>query len=122
MILIVGKDRAILDKAKEVLNRTRQVFLASDSTHAIELARTLNFSVTLVDLDIGAARGVQFIHKLHEQFPDLPIIAIAATSVSRKYLLESLGQSGVVEVLQKPITADWKPVVEKVRAMRGPVQ
>jgi hypothetical protein len=34
-------------------------------------------------------------------------------------VLEATKEFGVVEVLNKPITAEWKPVVERIRARRA---
>lgn len=39
MILVVEDDVSFLEQAQEILNRTRQVFLASDAERAVELAR-----------------------------------------------------------------------------------
>ena len=47
MILVVDDDEALLEQAQEILNRNRQVFLASDADRAFELARELGFSVAL---------------------------------------------------------------------------
>ncbi len=114
MILVVNHDPVFLEKAREILNRDRRVFLASNSTQAYELARTLGFSVALVDLDLPGD-GLELIRKIHGTIPDLPIIAI-----STAFELDELeGEDvGVVEVLRKPITPGWKPVVERIRARR----
>lgn len=115
MILVVDDDPIFLEKAREVLNRDRQVFLASNAAQAYELARTLGFSVALVDLDLPGD-GLELIRKIHGTIPDLPIIAIS--SAFRVSELEGAGDVGVVEVLRKPVTSEWKPIVERIRARR----
>jgi DNA-binding response OmpR family regulator len=117
MILVVASDPTVLDQAQQVLNRERQVFLALDVTQALELAGNLGFSVALIDLDLPGGAGFDLIRTMRRSTPDLQIIAIA----SRLYSLtpEDAHKLGVVEVLRKPITADWKPVVERIRARRA---
>ena len=76
MILVVDNDPTILDQAQLILNRERQVFLAKDSTRALDLAGSLGFSVALVDLDLPAGAGFDLIRTLRRSVPDLQIIAI----------------------------------------------
>jgi CheY-like chemotaxis protein len=117
MILVVDDDVLFLERASKILNRDRQVFLATDSKQAFELAEDLGFSVALVDLDLKGRAGLSLIQELREGFPDLPIIAISAVLHGPE--LDSARELGVVEILQKPITSDWKSVVERVRATKA---
>jgi len=117
MILVVDDDPKFLERAREVLNRERQVFFASNSRQALTLAKDLGFSVVLVDLDLGHDDGLVLIRQMNERFPGLPIIAVSETPA--KAIVEVAKGFGAVEVLQKPITPEWKPFVEKVRALRN---
>ena len=117
MILIVDDDPQFLDKARQILNRDRQVFLASNSYQAFALAQNLGFSVVLVDLDLKREDGMALIRDLRERCPGLPIVAISEQT--QKTTRDLVRELGLVEVLQKPITPEWKPVVERVRAMRA---
>jgi DNA-binding response OmpR family regulator len=114
MILVVDADPNFLEKAREILNRDRQVFLATDAKRAFKLAADLGFSVALVDLDLGRENGLELIRQMRECFPDLPVIAIS--SGLTRDARESAKGMGAVEVLEKPITQAWKPVVERVRS------
>ena len=116
MILVVDNDPAVLDQAQQILNRDRQVFLALDATRALELSGNLGFSVALVDLDLPGGAGFDLIRTLRRNVPDLQIIAV--TDAISSFSPEDAKKLGVVEVLRKPITKDWKPVVEQVRARR----
>jgi CheY-like chemotaxis protein len=116
MILVVDHDPEVLETAAQILNRDRQVFLASTGEQAFEMVQRLGFSVVLVDLDLpGGAYAL--IEKLHDANPDLLIIAIAGAM--RASVLKATEEFGVVEVLTKPITPEWKPVVERIRARRA---
>src|SRR6266513_2047796 len=76
MILVVDHDPEVLEKAAQILNRDRQVFLASTAKQAFEMVQRLGFSVVLVDLALPGG-GFALIQKLHDANPDLLIIAIA---------------------------------------------
>ena len=117
MILVVDDDPTFLERAREILNRTRQVFLASSSRQALILAQDLGFSVVLVDLNLKREDCIGLIRRIREEFPGLPVIAIAeSVEDATAELVRGLG---VAEILQKPITPEWKPVVERVRALRA---
>ena len=115
MILVVDNDPEVLERAAQILNRDRQVFLASSAEQAFEMVQRLGFSVVLVDLALPGG-GFVLIQKLHDANPDLLIIAIAGAI--KASVLEATKELGVVEVLKKPITPEWKPVVERIRARR----
>ena len=117
LILVVDDDPQFLERARQILNRDRQVFLASNSYQAFALAQNLGFSVVLVDLDLKREDGMALIRDLVERCPGLPIIAI--TEQTQKAARDLAKELGAVEVLEKPITPEWKPVVERVRAMRA---
>jgi CheY-like chemotaxis protein len=114
-ILVVDSDASFLGLAGTLLNKTRKVFLARDARQAFELATDLGFSVALVDLDLKGKDGLSLIEEMRTHFPDLPIIAISSAMEE----LESAREAGAVEVLMKPITPNWKPVVERIRAQNA---
>jgi CheY-like chemotaxis protein len=117
MILVVDSDPRVLDQAQQILNRDRQVFLALDATRALELSGNLGFSVALVDLDLPGGAGFDLIRTLRRNVPDLQIIAV--TNAIHSLSAEDAKKLGVVAVLKKPITPDWKPVVDRIRASRA---
>lgn len=117
MILVVDHDPEVLEKAREVLNRDRQVFLASTASQAFSMVERLGFSVALVDLELPGD-AYTLIQRLHDANPDLLIIAIISGAMKAS-VFEATKDIGVVEVLKKPITSEWKPVVERIRARRA---
>ena len=92
------------------------MLVVSDAERAFDLAQHLGFSVALVDLDLRAD-GFALIRKLRDSVPELSIIVIS--SAFHNITLEDAKKLGAVEVLKKPITPDWKPVVERVREHRN---
>src|SRR5579883_1677472 len=114
MILVADDDIEFLTLASELLNRDRKVFLAFDAQQAFMLAQHLGFSVALVDLDLKGKDGLLLIQKLRGTLPHLPVIAISSSIGSDA--VDTAKQFGAVEVLVKPITHEWKPIVERFRA------
>jgi CheY-like chemotaxis protein len=117
MILVVDHDPEVLETAREILNHDRQVFLASTASQAFSMVERLGFSVVLVDLELPG-NAYTLIQKLHDAYPDLLIIAIISGAMKAS-VFEATKDLGVVEVLKKPITPEWKPVVERIRARRA---
>ncbi|HXI43572.1 MAG TPA: response regulator, partial [Bryobacteraceae bacterium] len=70
MILVVDHDPEALEKARDILNRDRHVFLASSADEALALVQRIGFSVVLVDLDLPGD-GYVLIQKLHDANPEL---------------------------------------------------
>ena len=115
MILVVDDDPEILEQAPRILNRDRHVFLASTAAQALNMVQRLGFSVALVDLELPG--GSALIQKLHDCDPDLLIVGVkGAMKASAQQGAESIG---IVEYLHKPITPEWKPIVERIRAKRA---
>jgi DNA-binding response OmpR family regulator len=115
MILVVDHDPEVLEQAQKILNREHQVLLASTAAQALDMMQRLGFSVVLVDLELPG--GYALIQLLHDKNPSLLIIGVrGAVKASVQQGTET---GAIVEYLQKPITPEWKPVVERVRAKRA---
>lgn len=115
MILIIDDDPTFLEEAREILNHERRVFFAGNSQLALRLAGDLGFSVVLVDLELGGENGLELISQIREKFPGLPIIAVDDSS-PRTRATRAM-ELGAIEILRKPITPAWKPVVERIRGL-----
>ena len=102
MILVVDNDPDVLEQAQKILNRDRQVFLASTAQQAYAMVERLGFSLVLVDL--GLPDAYSLIQRLQDTNPDLLIIGISgAMQASVEKATKDLG---IVEVLHKPITPE----------------
>jgi CheY-like chemotaxis protein len=114
MILVVDHDPDVLEMAAKILNRDRQVFLATTAKQAFEILARLNgFSVVLVDLDLPGD-PYALIQKLHNLDPALLIVATSGAMTAS--LRDATAAPEVVAVLKKPVTPEWKPVGEPLRA------
>jgi CheY-like chemotaxis protein len=114
MILVVDDDPAFLEQVGPALEPKRGVLFAGDAARAMELAVGLQeLSVALIDLDLPGADGFTLIDELRERVPGLPTIAISG--VFQPDVLESAKALGATAVLRKPITPEWKTVVDEIR-------
>jgi CheY-like chemotaxis protein len=118
MILIVDDDPRFLAEAENNLAPHRSILFAGNARHAIDLISVVgqDLSVALVDLDLPGESGFDLISKLHRQFPDLPIIAISG--IYKDLPLETARVLGASEILRKPITPEWKDIIQHVCSMR----
>ena len=57
--------------------------------------------------------GFSLIREMRRHFPDLPVIAMSG--VFQSNVLESAMAFGAADALHKPITAEWKVVMDRVR-------
>jgi len=116
MILVVDDDSTFLEQAQKALDRDRQVYIASDADQAWSLAQRFGFSVMLVDLELGEGDGLDLIERLHDAFPKVAIVAISDRMSGRRELTH-LKARGAAALLSKPITPEWKTLVEQLPAM-----
>jgi CheY-like chemotaxis protein len=114
MILVVDDDPAFLEQVGPALEPSRGVLFAGDAARAMELAVGLkDVSVALIDLDLPGTDGFALIDELRERVPELPTIAMSG--VLQPDVLESAKALGAAAVLRKPITPEWKTVVNDIR-------
>jgi CheY-like chemotaxis protein len=113
MVLLVDDDPKFLEKARELLDTGQGIFLAGSAEQAKNLLGTVGsgFTLVMVDLDLPGQDGFSLIREMRQFFPDIPIIAISG--VFQRNVLESAKVFGAVDALQKPITPEWKSVVER---------
>ena len=113
MILVVDDDATFLEIIKATLKPERGLFFVKRGVDAVKFAKNLDISVVLVDLQLDAESGFDVIRDIHSACPALPIIAISGACT--RAVLESTKMFGAIEVLEKPVTAEWKKVVDRVR-------
>ena len=116
MILVVDDDSSFLQKARTLFTDEWQVFFATNTKQALSLANDLEFNVVLVDLVLGIENGYELIGELHRRFPGLPIVAMSG--VVKEDLLKLAKSFGATASLAKPITPEWKTIVDHLRQTR----
>ncbi|NID16011.1 response regulator [Luteibacter yeojuensis] len=122
-ILIVDDHPMMREGLRSTLERERDMKVvgeASDGGDAIDQFRALRPTVTLIDLQMSPVDGVQAIAKIHEDFPEAPLIVLTTypgdARVSRalrtgamSYLLKTASSDEVVRTVR--FAADGKKVV-----------
>jgi|SRR5579871_1400765 len=93
-----------------------QFFLRVGSQQAFQLAQRLGFSVALSGSGFERERWPLTDTEAPGEFPRSPLIAVS--SILSEHQRDTVKELGVVEFLQKPITPQWKSVVERIRASR----
>jgi YesN/AraC family two-component response regulator len=94
-----------------------QVIEARDGEEALELFAINNVDLVISDIIMPNMDGVDFVSRLRESFPDVPILTISGGSrvVSARFGLDSALLSGANDSLTKPFNA--KQLIEKVQKL-----
>jgi DNA-binding NtrC family response regulator len=122
VLLIVDADPSFLELAQQQLvDGFREVLFAGTATHAIELLRAVGMEVSAAVINVRLPKpqnGISLIQELHQDYPGLPIVAVTAQGDVKE--VKRAKAAGAAEVLQKPITEEWRSVIKQVRNRPAP--
>lgn len=119
-ILLVDDEDLLREGVREILEMSdHTVIEASDGLQALEKFAVNNVDLVITDVVMPNMDGVDFVTKLREMFPDVPILTISGGSrvVSARFGLDSALLSGANASLTKPFNA--KQLLEKVTQLLG---
>ncbi|MFD0668620.1 response regulator transcription factor [Ramlibacter sp. MAHUQ-53] len=114
-ILLVDDEDLLREGVREILEMSdHTVIEAGDGQQALEKFAVNNVDLVITDVVMPNMDGVDFVTKLRELFPDVPILTISGGSrvVSARFGLDSALLSGANASLTKPFNA--KQLLEKV--------
>ena len=113
MILIVDDDPKFLDEAYELLAERGRPLFARTAKEAFQLLEMLGtqLEAVVVDLDLPDVDGYSLIRHVRTEYPKLPVIAVSG--VYQGHALEIAKMIGAAKVLPKPISPEWKAVIEE---------
>ncbi|MEK7344218.1 MAG: response regulator [Pseudomonadota bacterium] len=117
-ILLVDDEDLLREGVREILELSDfQVIEARDGVEALELFAVNNVDLVISDIVMPNMDGVDFVSRLRESFPAVPILTISGGSrvVSARFGLDSALLSGANSSLTKPFTA--AQLLEKVNAL-----
>jgi CheY-like chemotaxis protein len=105
-IVVADEDRAVAGLVIEtLLDDGHAVFQAYDGLSAVELALGLKVcDLVISNTRVGGVAGLELIHELRTELPDLPILYLANQGRSWVGLERQL--PGDVPVLREPFTAE----------------
>lgn len=116
-ILVVDDDAVACEFLEEVL--TMEGYEVRSFTSASELLRhsLSSYDLLISDIRMPQVDGLQLLHKVREQWPDLPVILVTAYG-SLETTMEAL-HSGAWDYISKPFSPDAiRSMVQKVLAVR----
>ncbi|MEY4013923.1 MAG: Response regulator MprA [Pseudomonadota bacterium] len=117
-ILLADDEDLLREGVREILETADyQVIEARDGEEALAQFAVSNIDLVITDVVMPNMDGVDFVTRLRETFPDVPILTISGGSrvVSARFGLDSALLSGANASLTKPFTA--KQLLEKVQQL-----
>jgi len=119
-ILLVDDEDLLREGLREILEASDyQVIEARDGEEGLSQFAVSSVDLVITDVVMPNLDGVDFVSRLRETFPDVPILTISGGSrvVSARFGLDSALLSGANASLTKPFSA--KQLIEKVRELLG---
>lgn len=117
-ILLVDDEDLLREGVREILEMSDYAVIeARDGEEALSLFAINNVDLVISDIVMPNMDGVDFVSRLRESFPDVPILTISGGSrvVSARFGLDSALLSGANASLTKPFNA--KQLLEKVQQL-----
>lgn len=107
-VLIVDDDTVFLEEARDMLSaKGYSAFVADNHVDALEIARTVNPDVVLIDIKLNGINGFQLANKFREMeaISHIPIIAITGHFIDDEHFL-SPDIFNMDTCLRKPFDAE----------------
>ena len=117
-ILLVDDEDLLREGVREILEMSdHTVIEAGDGQQALEKFAVNNVDLVITDVVMPNMDGVDFVSRLRESFPAVPILTISGGSrvVSARFGLDSALLSGANDSLTKPFNA--RQLLEKVQKL-----
>jgi CheY-like chemotaxis protein len=118
-ILLVDDEDLLREGVREILEMSDYTVIeASDGQEALrQFALADQVDLVITDIVMPTMDGVDFVTKLRETFPVVPILTISGGSrvVTARFGLDSALLSGANASLTKPFTS--KQLLEKIKAL-----
>lgn len=104
-VVALSSDPTLLEMLKHALDGRQRVWRADDAPHAADLLVAAQTGVVLVDAGLTVHDTPGLVDRLHEQFPDLPII-VAGRRDDEVALGQRISSGVVFRFLHKPVSAE----------------
>ncbi len=104
-LIVLSADPALIDQLREALAGNHRVWRADDATHAADLVVAAGNASLLVDASLADHDTATLVTRIHQQFPDLPIIVAGRRNDETE--LAALVSSGTIfRFLHKPASIE----------------
>ena len=119
-ILVVDDNASVRTTARALLEAAGfEVVEAESGATALKTLTSERFEAVLTDIFMPDTDGIELIHTLHRQSPDLPIVAMSGGGYNDgKDVLAVARLFGAVQIIQKPLTQ--RKVVGAIRRALAP--
>lgn len=104
-VVVLAGDATLLEILKHSLEGRQRVWRADDVVHAADLLVAAQTGVLFIDAALTAHDSPALVDRLHDQFPDLPII-VAGRRDDELELGQQISNGVVFRFLHKPVSAD----------------
>jgi DNA-binding NarL/FixJ family response regulator len=101
-VIVAEDDDAFLDALSGVLEddgRFEVIGRAHNGREAIDLVSRLDVDVVVMDIEMPECDGVEATRLLHEQVPDLPVVAISGHDYEERVF--EIREAGAVDYVRK---------------------
>ena len=119
-ILVVDDNASVRTTARALLEAAGfQVVEAESGMAALEVLKSEVVEVVLTDIFMPDTDGIELIHALHRESPDLPIVAMSGGGYNDgKDVLAVARLFGAAQIVQKPLTQ--RKLIGAIRRAIGP--
>jgi len=121
-VVVLAHDPALLELLKQTLDRRQRVWRADDALHAADLLVAAQSGVLLLDVAVTGGGTVELVERLHEQFPELPIV-VAGRRDDELSLGAYISSGAIFRFLHKPVSAERvRNFVDAAARRAGPIR
>ncbi|HIE10176.1 MAG TPA: sigma-54-dependent Fis family transcriptional regulator [Kiritimatiellae bacterium] len=111
-LLIVDDEASTRESLRMVFEKDYAVSLATSAAEARQIVARSNIDLVLLDIIMPDVDGITFLHELHTEYPDLPVVMISAAS-SVKRVVEAM-KEGAWDYVTKPFdVAELRHIVSR---------
>jgi len=106
-VIVAEDDDAFLEALSVVLEddgRFEVIGRAHNGREAVELAARLDVDVVVMDIEMPVCDGVEATRLLHEQLPELPVVAISGHDYEERVF--EIREAGAVDYVRKSRVED----------------
>jgi TonB family protein len=104
-VVVLSADPILIDLLRDSVAGTHRVWRADDARHAADLLVAAGNPALLLDSALGDVNAKELVTKLHQQFPDLPII-VAGTRDDEGQLSPLVSEGAIFRFLHMPASAE----------------
>ena len=119
-VLLVEDELLLREGVQELLEvHGYKVIVAGDGVQALDALGRVPVHLIISDLVMPHMNGVDFVQRVRQQFPDLPIIVASGSpgAVMKRLGIDSIQVPGATACIMKPFkSADLVALVEQVLA------